>query len=103
MASDSIPHKPRSSLHTCCPSHGLKRSGHSCPRRVNACNKKHTQHAPSTKTERDYLNGWIKKNGHMRKHLTQNGEPKRYSWERRRRRRRSAAFVSVWQHAKLST
>ena len=26
-----------------------------------ASNKKHTQHAPSTKTECDYLNGWIKK------------------------------------------
>ena len=31
----------------------------------------HTQHAPSTKTECDYLNGWIKKNGHIRKNLTQ--------------------------------
>ena len=26
--------------------------------------KKHTQHAPSTKTECDYLNGWIKKRSH---------------------------------------
>ena len=33
--------------------------------------QKHTQHAPSTKTECDYLNGWIKKNGHIRKNLTQ--------------------------------
>ena len=28
---------------------------------MKAGNKKHTQHAPSTKTECDYLNGWIKK------------------------------------------
>ena len=28
---------------------------------MNAGNKKHTQHAPSTKTECDYLNDWIKK------------------------------------------
>ena len=33
--------------------------------------QKHTQHAPSTKTECDYLNGWIKKNGLVRKNLTQ--------------------------------
>ena len=32
----------------------------------------------STKTECDYLNGWIK-NGHIRKNLTQNGEPQS-SW-----------------------
>ena len=55
-------YKPRSSLctHTF-PSHGLKRSRHLCPRRMDAGNKKQTQHAPSTKTECDYLNGWIKK------------------------------------------
>ena len=33
--------------------------------------QKHTQHAPSTKTECDYLNGWTKKTGHIRKNLTQ--------------------------------
>ena len=33
----------------------------------------------STKTECNYLNSWIK-NGHIRKNLTQNGEPQRYSW-----------------------
>ena len=34
---------------------------------------KHTQHAPSMKTDCDYFYGWIKKtNGHMRKNLTQN-------------------------------
>ena len=35
----------------------------------------------STKTECDYLDGWIKKKkNHIRKHLIQNGEPQRYSW-----------------------
>ena len=39
---------------------------------VECRQQKHTQHAPSTKTECDYLNGWIKKkNGHIRKNLTQ--------------------------------
>ena len=39
---------------------------YSCPRRVNAGNK-NTQHAPSTKTECDYLNGWIRKRSHKQK------------------------------------
>ena len=37
------------------------------------------EYTPSTKTECDNLNGWIK-DGHIRKNLTQNGEPQRYSW-----------------------
>ena len=37
--------------------------------------QKHTQHAPSTKTECDYLNGWIKKTVTYAKI-----SPKRYSW-----------------------
>ena len=47
--------------------------------------QKHTQRAPSTKTECDFLNGWIfkkktttTKTNHIRKNLTQNGEPQRY-------------------------
>ena len=44
----------------------------------------------STKTECDYLCGWIKI-GHMRKNLTQNSEPQRYSWECRRRTGRTMA------------
>ena len=43
--------------------------------------QKHTQHAPSTKTECDYLNDWIKKkkkkNGHICKNLTKSDEPQR--------------------------
>ena len=37
--------------------------------------QKHTQHAPSLKTDCGYLNSWIKKNqnGHIGKNLTQNG------------------------------
>ena len=34
---------------------------------MNVGNKKHTQHAPSRKTECDYLNGWIKKRSHTQK------------------------------------
>ena len=49
----------------CIPSHWLKRSWHSCLRWVNASNK-YTQHALSTKTECDYLYGWII-DGHMQK------------------------------------
>ena len=63
---------------------------------------KHTQHAPSTRRECDYLYGWIKKNtttpknqtkkkkkGHKHRNLTKkNGETQRHRWERRRRRRR---------------
>ena len=44
--------------------------------------QKHTQHAPSTKTECDYLklNGWIKKRSHTQKSHPKRGEPQRYSW-----------------------
>ena len=48
-------------MHTCILSHGLKRSWQSCSRRVGAGNK-NTQHVPSTKTERDYPYGGLKKN-----------------------------------------
>ena len=42
--------------------------------------QKYTQHAPYTKTECDYLNGWIKKMVTYAKNLTQKVEPQRYSW-----------------------
>ena len=38
--------------------------------------------------ECDYLNGWIKKNGHIRKNLSQNGEPQRYSWGRQKKKKK---------------
>ena len=50
----------------------------------NAGNKKHTQHASSTKTECDYLNGCIKKRSHIQK-LIRNGEPRDIAGESRRR------------------
>ena len=51
-------------MHTLTSSHGLKRSWYSCPRQVNDCI---TQHAPSMKTECDYLYGWIKNWSHTQK------------------------------------
>ena len=55
-------YKPRSSLCT----HAFHHidSWQSCPRWVNT-NNKNTQHAPSTKTKCDYLNGWMKKWSHI--------------------------------------
>ena len=41
----------------------------------------------STKTEWDYLKGWIK-NDHIRKNLTQNGEPERYSWGTQKKKKK---------------
>ena len=81
-------------MHTCIPSHGPKRSWHSYPRRVNAGNKNtpSMQHASSTKTEYDYLNGCIKKKQKKTKTVTyeeispKHSEPQRSSWGRRRRR-----------------
>ena len=96
--SDSVPPKTLSDesinrglvCHTCIPLHLLKRSWHSCPRRVNAGKQKHTQYAPSTKTECDYLNGWIKKkNGHICKNLIKNGELQRYySWGTQKKKKK---------------
>ena len=42
--------------------------------------QKHTKHAPSTKMECDYLNGWIKKPVMYAKISPKSGEPHRYSW-----------------------
>ena len=49
-----------------------------------------------TKMECDYLNGL--KIAHIRKNLTQDGEPQRYSWERRRRRKRIGWAASAGMH-----
>ena len=41
------------------------------------------------KMECDNLNGWIKKkNGHIPKNLTQNGEPKRTSWGAKKKKKK---------------
>ena len=74
-------------MHTCIPSHRLKISWHSCPRQVNAGNKNTpSMHHPRRQTVTTSMFGL--KNAQIRKNLTKNGEPQRYSWERRRRRRR---------------
>ena len=62
----------------------------SCPRRVNAGNKKHTQHAPSTKMECDYLNGWTKK---QVTYAPKSGEPQRYSWGMQKKKKKNQAGV----------
>ena len=49
---------------------------------MNAGNKKHTQHAPSTKTECDYLNGL--ETVTYAKISPQSGEPQRYNWGRKK-------------------
>ena len=66
-------------MHTCISSHGLKRSWRSCPRRMNAGNKNtpSTHHA-QRRNVTTLMVGL--KNGHIRKNLTQSGEPQRYSW-----------------------
>ena len=73
-------------MHTFVPSHGLKRSWHSCPRWVNGGNK-HTPsiHHPQRWNVTISMVGLKKKKGHIRKNLTKDGEPKRSSWEYRRR------------------
>ena len=48
--------------------------------------QKHTQHAPTTKTECDYLNGWIKKRSHMQKSHPKVVNPRDIAGEQRRRR-----------------
>ena len=75
-------------MHTCISSHGLKRSWRSCPRRVNASNKKHTQHAPSMKTECDYLNGWIKKRSHTQKSHPKVVNPRDIAGERKKKKKK---------------
>ena len=58
--------------------------------------QKHTQHAQLTKTKCDYLNGWLK-NGHMRRNLTQNGEPQRYSlWAQKKKKEKKKKNRQKW-------
>ena len=85
-------------MHTSIPSHELKRSWHSCPRRANAGNNnKNTRHAPSTKTECNYLNGWI----NMVTYAIISPKmvnPRDIAWERRRRTKR-VPDIEMWQAA----
>ena len=47
----------------------------------------------SMKTECDYLNGWMK-NGHIRKSLSQNGEPQRYRRGRQKKKKKLSGIIS---------
>ena len=49
--------------------------------------KKHTQHAPSTKTECDYLNGWIKKRSHTQKSHPKVVNPRDIAGERKKKKK----------------
>ena len=46
--------------------------------------QKHTQHAPSTKTECDYLNGWIKRRSHLQKSHSEVVNPRDIAGERKK-------------------
>ena len=46
--------------------------------------QKHTQHAPFTKTECDYLNGWIKKRSHTQKSHPKVVNPRDIGGERKK-------------------
>ena len=50
--------------------------------------QKHTQHAPSTKTECDYLNGWIKKRSHTQKSHPKVVNPKDIAGERKKKKKK---------------
>ena len=57
--------------------------------------QKHTQHTPSTKTECDYLNGWIKKWSHTQISHPKMVNPRDIAGERRRRRRTLGITIQV--------
>ena len=57
--------------------------------------QKHTQHAPSTKTECDYLNGWIRKWSHTQNSHPEMVNPRDIAGERRRRRRRRISLSLI--------
>ena len=50
--------------------------------------KKHTQHAPSTKTECDYLNAWIKKWSHTQKSHPKVVNPRDIAGERKKKKKK---------------
>ena len=60
----------------------------------NAEEEEDNQHAPSMKTECDYLNGWIKKRSHTQKSHPKLVNPRDIAGERRRRRRSLVLLVS---------
>ena len=50
--------------------------------------QKHTQHAPSTKTECDYLSGWIKKRSHTQKSHPKVVNPRDIAGERKKKKKK---------------
>ena len=50
--------------------------------------QKHTQHAPSTKMECDYLNGWIKKRSHTQKSHPKVVIPRDIAKERKKKKKK---------------
>ena len=50
--------------------------------------QKHTQHAPSRKTECDYLNGWIKKRSHTQKSHPKVVNPRDIAGERKKKKKK---------------
>ena len=64
--------------------------------------QKHTRHAQSTKTECDYLNGWILKNSHIRKNLTQNDEPQIFLLGNEKKRKKKGSCY-IHRNASAST
>ena len=65
--------------------------------------QKHTQHAPSTKTECDYLNGWIKKRSHTQKSHPKVVNPRDIAGERKKKKKKSFSFFHQIQLAHLRT
>ena len=59
--------------------------------------QKHTQHAPSTKTECDYLNGWIKKRSHTQKSHPKVVNPRDIAGERKKKKKKKKIQQMVWE------
>ena len=57
--------------------------------------QKHTQHAPSTKTECDYLNGWIKKRSHTQKSHPKVVNPRDIAGERKKKNKTKKLGIIV--------
>ena len=94
-------------MHTCIPSHRLKRSWQSCPKRVSAGNK----NTPSTHHPRIWnvtasMVGLKKKRSLTQKSHPKNSEPQRYSWERKRSQRpgtlQSESSCWLYDHTSLT-
>ena len=84
-------------MHTCIPLHGLNRSRHSCPRRVNAGNKNTpNMHYPRRWNVTTSMVGLklFKRWSHICKHLTQNGESQISSWGMQKKKKRYLDYIA---------